>query len=622
MRARSAISRSAAAVVAAALLVVPAARAQDAKTPPAVVRAIEWSGVHALATSDLAARLFTQERPWWKLWEDRPPFDEPTLEGDMQRIAATYREYAHYRTRATYTLAWNETHAEVTVQIDVDEGPAVRLQSFAIGIDEMPGGAEHWKSQLLDKLPLHVGEPFTVASYGGAKRVLLQRLADLGFPDAAVSGGGEVDLATDEATIDWTVHPGPRVRIGEIRIEGAKTVSEQVIRNDLTFKTGDVYSDAQMQRSQRQVSDLGLFRSTLIGMEVDPAAAPPEGPPPGRVTRPIAVTVDERPLHSVRLGLGYGTEDRVRAQVGWLHRNLTGRADTLDIRARYSSLATEFQATLKEPHLPDPRTTLWLDSRIRDDTTPAYDDLALLSRVAVERPLRRGWSGQIGWDYEWINVRSVPSEAATGLTHPLDDYLLAYVDFGVRRITADSLVEPTRGTWLEASLETASNWLGSQKNYVRWTLDGRGFLPLGPTVVAARVMIGTITGFGSTGDADLPVTKLFYAGGAGNVRGYDFQHLGTEDAPGAAVGGDSLLTGSLEWRFPVWRELRGATFIDAGQLSRSPWDWKPENLRTSVGFGLRYATPLGPVRVDVAAPLNPPEGVDHVRVWFAIGQPF
>ena len=621
MRARSAISRSAVAI-AAALLVVPSARAQEAKAPPAVVRAIEWNGVQALATADLAARLFTQVRPWWKFWEDRPAFDEPTLEGDMLRISATYREYGRYRARATYALAWNEAHDEVTVRIDVDEGSAVHLASFSIDIGEMPGGAEPWQQQLLDKLPLRAGDVFTVASYGGAKRALLERLADRGFPDAALAGGGEVDLATDTATIEWTVHPGPRVRIGEIRIQGAKTVSDETIRKELTFKTGDVYSDARIQESQRQVSDLGVFRSAVIGMNVDPNAPPPEGPPPGKVTRPITVMLEERPLRSVRLGVGYGTEDRVRAQVGWLNRNVFGRADSLDVRARYSSLATEFQATLREPHLPDERTTLWLDSRIRDDTLPAYDDLSLLSHVAIERPLRRGWSGQVGYDLEWTNVRSVPDEAATGLAHPLDDYLLGYVDLGVRRITADSLVEPTRGTWLEASVQTAANWLGSQKNYVRWTLDGRGFLPIGPTVVAARVMFGTIAGFGSTGQVDLPVTKLFYAGGSANVRGYDYQHLGPDDAPGAAVGGDSLLTASLEWRFPVWRELRGATFLDAGQLSRDPWDWKPQDLRTSVGFGLRYATPLGPVRVDVATPLNPPEGVDHVRVWFAIGQPF
>jgi len=587
--------------------------------PPAeVVRSITWTGVHALRESDLEARLFTQTRPWWKRWADLPPFDEPTLEGDMQRIAATYREYSHYKTKASYSLAWDEPHHEVAIEIAVDEGPMVRLDEFSVDLSELPGGPDRWKAPLVDKLPLKKGDPFTVVTYGNAKRALLQGLANVGFPDAQLSGGGVVDLATDTASIDWAVHPGPRVLIGDIRISGEKTVSDEVIRRELTFKPGDVYSDADIQQSQRQISDLGVFHSAVIGQVMDPNAPPPEGPPPGKVTRPIDVHVEERPLRSVRIGLGYGTEDKVRAQVGWLHRNVFGRADSLDVRAKYSSLTTEFQATLREPHIPDPRTTLWLDSRIRDDTYPAYDDVSLIASAAVERPLRRGWSGHVGYDVEWTEVRKV----ASGLESQLEQFRLGYIDLGVRRITADNLVEPTSGTWLEAYVETAGEWLGSQKNYVRWTVDGRGFLPIGPTVLAGRVMVATISGYGDTSSSELPVTKLLYAGGAGTVRGYDFQHLGPDDAPGQAIGGQSLLQASAELRFPIYGELRGATFVDAGQLSRDPWLWQPQDLHYSAGIGFRYSTPLGPVRVDIAAPIHPPDGVDRVRVWFAIGQPF
>jgi outer membrane protein assembly complex protein YaeT len=620
MRARIAISRSLAALVLALWCGARARAADEPPAPPAeVVRSITWRGVSALRESDLEVRLFTQARPWWKPWADRPPFDEATLEGDMQRVAATYREFAHYRTKATYSLAWDETHHEVDISIDVDEGPAVHLESLSVDLSEMPGGAERWKARLVDKLALKPGDPFTVAAYGGAKRALLQGLANAGFAEAELSGGGVVDLATNTATVEWAAHPGPRVFVGEIRISGQKTVSDEVIRRELAFKPGDVYSDEAVQKSQRQISDLGVFQSTLIDLApADPNAPPPEGAPPGKVTRDVEVKVQERPLRNVRIGLGYGTEDRVRAQVGWLHRNVFGRADSLDVRARYSSITDEFQATLREPHMPDPRTTLWLDSRIRDDTMPAYDDFALVGGVAVERPLRLGWSGHVGYNLEWTDVRKV----ASGIQSQIEQFRLGAIDVGARRITTDSLVEPTRGTWLETDVETAGSWLGSQKNYVRWTLDARAFLPIGPTVLAGRAMVATIAGYGDTENIELPVTKLLYAGGAATVRGYDFQHLGPDDAPGKAIGGQSLLTGSAEFRFPIWRELRGATFVDAGQLSRDPWVWRPEKLRTSVGIGFRYSTPLGPVRVDIASPLNPPAGVDRVRLWFAIGQPF
>ena len=603
-----------------ALAIAASARAQEPAAPATepVLRAIEWRGTDALDPNELQGRIFTQPRPWWQLWKPRPPFDETTLEADMQRIADTYREHGHYRATAHYTLQWNETHDQVTVEITVDEGPAVTLESWTIDLGELPGEPDRWPKLLLDGLPLKKGDVFTIALYGAAKRTLLQRMWDHGFADATVSGGGDVDLATETAEIHWVAHPGPRVRIGKIRIEGAETVSETVIRTELTFKKGDLYSDAALQKSQRQVSDLGLFRSVLIVGQ--PAEDESRGP--DKVSRPIVVKVEERPPRSVRLGAGYGTEDKLRLQAGWRHRNMFGRADPLDVTASWSSIKTELQVTLKEPHLPDPRTTLTLDSRIRDDTLPAYDDLGFLNRLGIERPLRQGWSGTLGYDAEAIDVKQVSDPAASGLENPTGNYVLGYLDFGVRRIATDSLVEPTRGSWLEANLETGSRFLASQKSYVRWTLDARGFLPVGPTVLAGRVFLGSISGFATTHSGDLPITKLFYSGGSAMSRGYDYQHLGNDNAPGRAVGGMSSLAGSLELRFPLYGELRGVVFGDAGQLGTGPGDWQPTALRYSVGGGFRYLTPLGPIRLDIATPLNEPPGVSNLRVWFAIGQAF
>lgn len=607
------------AIALAGLWIASDARAQQPSPPAApVLRAIEWRGTEALEPEQLQDRIFTQARPWWQLWKPRPPLDQATLDADMQRITDVYRENGHYRATAAYTLEWSPKQDEVTVVITVDEGPAVTLESWTIDLGELPGEPGRWPKLLLDGLPLEKGKVFTISLYGTAKRMLLQRMWDQGFADATVTGGGDVDLATETAEIHWVAHPGPRVRIGEIRIEGAKTVKSSVVRTELTFKPGDLYSDSALQQSQRQVSDLGLFRSVLIlGLPSED-----ESRGPGKVIRPIVVRLEERPLRSVRVGAGYGTEDKVRLQAGWRHRNMFGRADPLDVNVFWSSIKTELQVTLREPHLPDPRTSLLLDSRIRDDTLPAYEDLGFLNRVGVERPLRQGWSGSIGYDAEAIDVEKVTDPNATGLANPSGNYVLGYLDFGVRRIATDSLVEPTRGTWLESGLETGSRYLGSQKSYVRWTFDARGFLPVGPVVLAGRAFIGSISGFAKTQSGDLPITKLFYSGGSAMSRGYDFQHLGNDNAPGHAVGGMSSLAASAELRFPLYGELRGVVFGDAGQLGTGPGDWQPTALRYSVGGGFRYLTPLGPIRLDIAAPLDPPPGVSNLRVWFAIGQAF
>jgi outer membrane protein assembly complex protein YaeT len=613
-----------AARLAAALLACAVSAPARAADPAAVVDALRWQGVRGVSEAELEARVFTRARPWWQPFEPKPGFQEEMLEGDMARVADLYREHGYYETRASYTLEWNAPHDAVTVHIAVEEGARVTLAGWSVALDELAwrGGEARWRKLLVDPLPLKAGEVFTIDAYGGAKRALLGRLADQGFPDATLAGGGEVDLATHTATIAWTVHPGARVRVGPIAIEGLGDVREDVVRRALAIEEGQLWSDAKLRRSQRQISELGLFRAVTITPTLPPETPAPGAPVPRVVTRPLTVRLEPRPLRSVRLGVGYGTEDRVRVQAGWLHRNVLGRADQFDVHGRYSTLGSEFEASLREPQIPDPRTTLWLDSRLRDETVPAYTATSLRNQVAVERPLRLGWSGRVAYDLEWQHVRTVPTAAFSELRDPERKLLLSSVELGARRVTVDDITDPTRGTWLEANLEGGARWIGSDESYARFSFDARGFLPLGPTVLAARTTLGSIVGLERTQRADLPITKLFYLGGSSNLRGFDFQHLGTDGKLGNPLGGDSVLAGTLELRFPVWRALTGAVFGDAGQLSRRPWAWAPNKLQYSLGTGLRYKTPLGPVRADLAFPLDPPQGVSRVRVWLSIGQSF
>ncbi|MGH2900325.1 MAG: autotransporter assembly complex protein TamA, partial [Solirubrobacteraceae bacterium] len=171
-------------------------------------------------------------------------------------------------------------------------------------------------------------------------------------------------------------------------------------------------------------------------------------------------------------------------------------------------------------------------------------------------------------------------------------------------------------------VEPATSLLGSDVSYVKWKADARAFQTLAGIVFAGRVMLGTIDPIGESSSADLPVTKLFFAGGSGTVRGYAYQHLGPTDAEGNPLGGTSLLLGSGEMRFPIYQALSGVVFVDAGQISVEPWTWKPGELLYAAGPGLRYGTPLGPVRLDVGFPINPPKDTPSVQVWLSIGHAF
>ena len=591
------------------------------------VEAIVWTGARAVPPSELEPYLLTQNRPWWQAWASRPPFDPVALETDMERIPTLYRDHGYYAAQASYSLQWNRQHDAVRIRIDVEEGPPTRLESWGVDLSELPGGNAAWHEELTKGLPLLPGDIFTLKRYGSAKQLLLDRLADRGFPDATLSGGGDVDAAKATATVWWRVHPGARIVVGDIRIEGLSSVNEELVRRELTFHPGDTYSGAALERTQRAIYELGLFLWVTVAPVTDAGGGVADRgtslTPDAQLARPILITVRERKPRSVRFGVGYGTEDSLRLQGGWIDRNLLGRADRLEMKTQYSSLASTAQVTLREPRWPVADTVTLLSVKLENDTPPAYDARTASARLGFERLLAEHWRGRLAYNVEWTSVHDVPSITKVLFSDPDRRFLLTFFELGLRWDTTDDALDPTRGTWLDVSVDPAAAAIGSQLSYVKWLVEGRVFAPIGPTVLASRLRLGTMVPFGSTTAADLPVTELFYSGGSDSVRGYGYQRLGPIGAEGEAVGGASLLEGSVEVRFPIWSALRGVVFVDAGQLSLQAWAWRPASLLYASGVGLRYKTPLGPVRFDVGLPLNPPNGgVQSYRLWFSIGQAF
>ncbi len=437
-----------------------------------------------------------------------------------------------------------------------------------------------------------------------------------------ISGGGDVDLETHRASVRWKLLPGERVRFGSVRIEGLERVDEDLVRQEISIREGGLYSQSRLLEMRERISELGLFRSVVVAPAIETAEEIAARDPEPLPNRAIEVRVEERQPRSVRFGVGYGTEDRVRVQAGWIHRNAFGRADRFEIKGRYSALSSEFDAVLREPRVLDRTTALELGVRLRNQTTPAFDAVELRPSIALERKLRRGWSGRAAYNVEWTKVNEVPGAAEEELDDPESRFLLSYLDLRVRRVTTDDLLDPTRGTWLELSLEPAASILRSDVTYVKWTADARAFHPVAGVVLGGRVFLGTIYPIGNSRVEDLPVTKLFFAGGSGTMRGYGYQRLGPTDDEDNPLGGASLMLASVEARFPIASSIGAVLFADAGQISIDPWDWRPDELLYAAGPGLRYSTPLGPIRLDLGFPLNPPKGTTSVRVWLSIGQAF
>jgi outer membrane protein assembly complex protein YaeT len=607
-RMRITLTMCATAIVAS--LAIPATAADQEP----VVKAIEFIGISFGSESELRGVMLTVE-PGWKFWRADPVFDEDSLREDLDRIDGYYRERGYYEAQAQYELDWKGGPRAVCVAIKIDEGEPARLSDWKTDVPEVSWLDDAARAELLEGLPLEVGSPFGAVQYRAARDALLTRLANLGHPAARLDGGLDVDLATHSAHLRWSLEPGPEVRFGAVRVTGLADVEEDLVRRELTFEEGELFSLAALNASQRRVYDLQLFRAVTL---TDERPASDVTDPEASIVWPVVVRVEERAPRTIRISAGYGTEDEFRGQISWVHRNFFGNARSVTVSAKYSSLIAGIEGQLTQPRFLDPKVRLEADASFYRETVPAFDALVASAGVTLSRPLFGKWRGRVGHRFEWSDVSDFKADDSVGDESARTSTLL----FGLGRSSVDDALNPRTGTWFDLSVEPTLKALGSAADFVKLSMEARAYAPIYRATLAGRLRAGTIQPFAASGRDDVPTVTRFYAGGSGSVRGFEFQRLPPLDNDEDPLGGLSLVEATIEVRFPIWRRLKGNIFFDAGQLSARPFGFSFDNLYYSVGPGLRVKTPIGSIGLDYGYLLRRPSGLDRGRIHFSVGATF
>ncbi|MCA9511353.1 MAG: BamA/TamA family outer membrane protein, partial [Myxococcales bacterium] len=459
---------------------------------------------------------------------------------------------------------------------------------------------------------------------------LLAALAERGHPRAGIEGGARVLLEERVAHVEWRVEPGPLVEVGEVRIEGLDRVDERHVRKALAklgergVRTGDRYAPSRLRAAQRAVADLGLFRSVAVRPvqpEGDALAAQDAS---AHATWPIEVAVQERPRRGIRLGGGYGTEDRFRVRGEWEHRNLFGEGERLEVSGKYSSLVAAGRVRYLDPSFIEPDVEAEIPVAFEHETEPAADVDRAWGAIELRVPVGGGVVARAGYRFERAEVvKRFADLRAFDPAAPLqpDTFLLGSATLGLRRIRVDDLLEPTRGTSFDLELRPTLRALGSDVDYLRWRASAKTYASWRRLVLALRFEIGAIHPLGGTGEFDVPVFERFFTGGSTSVRGYDYHLVGPLDAEGDPLGGLSWAEAAAELRFPIWDPVGGVVFVDAGDIERRPAHWG-RDVFPGAGAGLRIATPVGPLRFDVAFPLDDGARIDRYEIHFSVGHAF
>ncbi|PIU53312.1 MAG: hypothetical protein COS90_06815 [Deltaproteobacteria bacterium CG07_land_8_20_14_0_80_60_11] len=552
-------------------------------------------GASTVRVKDLKKELSMQLPSFWPPWRTPPPFRLQDLEYDVERLKNFYRRQGFYHTQIKPEINYGPGGA-VDVTLKIDEGPWVKVTDLDV---EVAGPMD--LSELRSKWPLNPGDRFAEKPYDDLKNLYLNYLPNHGYPRVRVKGRVYLNEATNTAKILLSVNPGPVCYFGQVRIKDAEKLEtpEAAVLSKLTFKTGQLFNQEKLFDTQRKLYATDLFRSVVLT---------PEQVPPQEPTIPIVVELVEKKKRSLKAGLGYGDEEKVRARLGLRYRNLWGGGRLLDLDARYSSLGYLFSESFTNPAVFGASFDFVQQSGARRRDLPGFNDRAFFTQSRLERDIPWDLRVYFGHGLEFARPFNLPVETLIRLegTQPEKMYRASFALLGLRQDTTDSHIEPRRGGIMNLGNEFAPTFLGSGLQFTQSVLDWRRYQALGDSkfVAAGRVRFGLIQPIQST--TQIPISRLFFSGGANSVRGYKLDYLGPRNVGGDPVGGETVLEFSLEGRFPlpIYKKIGGVIFLDAGNVFSRIHNLDLGQLKYSPGVGLRYLSPIGAIGVDIAFPTN------------------
>jgi len=595
------------------------------------IASLDFIGVEHVDADALERALQTREGSWLP-WGRQRYFNRRAFDADLKRIEAFYRDRGFPEARVTsFDVALNEAQDAVSITVHIAEGEPIRVAAIElVGFDVLP---EDDRERLREAMQLRVDRPLDRQLVLAARERATNELRDNGYPYAVV-GVAEHDAGPDRRRVVFEASPGTLARIGAIEIEGEASVSENVIRRQLTFGPGDRYSRRELRESQRKLYGLELFEFVNIESREEMTPQAPEVP--------VRVTVAEGDHRRVTFGAGYGTEEQVRVRLRWDHVNFFGGARHAGFEGKWSSLDRGLRAEYRQPALWHPHFTLTFDGQAWQAAEPVYSLNSFGGRIT----LRHQANAQTFWSVSFSNEyqrSSITAAALEDLT--IRDELIALgldprtgqstgtlsaVGFDIGRNTTTNVLDARSGYVLTAHVEQAGRWLPGTFDYRAVTTEGRHYVSVGRRLVLAnRLRFGTIDAIGDI-ERHVPFYKRYFLGGSSSLRGWGRFEVGPTSGFGLPIGGHTMLEGSSEVRLPLWGNVGAVTFLDYGNVWSQSWDFNANDLRYAVGPGLRYLTPIGPIRVDFGYQLNPipnlrVEGEPerrHWRVHFSIGQAF
>ncbi|MDP8222030.1 MAG: outer membrane protein assembly factor BamA [Candidatus Lernaella stagnicola] len=584
------------------------------------LKRIDFVGNNAFTDEELRKVLQTKQGHVFSFMGNSGVYRETMFAQDLQLLRMYYANAGYFVQIGQPVVSLSADRRWMYVSVAINEGPQYYVESV-----DIEGELLFKKEDLMELISVEVGEVFNRGEFDKSLDKLKNRYTDVGYAFADIEPGVEPDPQTRRVRIKFTVNKGKLAYIERIEILGNDRTRDKVLRRELFIKEGDLFSGPGIRASKALLMRRGYFDEVSVKWK--------RGSREDLVV--VVIEVAEKMQGQFIIGVGFSSLENFVGTAQISHNNLFGYGWKFSLQGELGQYRTNGTIRFREPYLLDTRWIFGLSLNYTDRDYFSFQRLDKAAIVSLGRPLYLDIQAHLAYTYQDVDIRNVASNASLFLTLQEGRKTTTSARGTLQRDTVNHPFDPTDGSRLSFSTEWASESFGGDLNFLKYTAMGRRYVPV---VWGIAIMVNGEAGYADNLDSGrLPVTERYFLGGLNSVRGFFSRSLGPRETSviprnlanpatttaevESVIGGNKYLQGNIELLIPIIKQIgiKGVLFYDVGNAFVEE-DWYDfRDLRQSWGFGVRWISPIGPLRFEWGFPLYKRDDEENQVFEFGIG---
>ena len=571
------------------------------------IKNIRFSGNKNFSDGDLSDQIETKAETWISFLDESGLYKKDTLKLDVFRLEGYYQDHGYIRVRVQDPkIDIDRESKEINISIPIDEGLQYRVGKVTSKEDDIVT-----EDEVLKALKMKMRDVYSISKLRTGVMNIGDLYSERGYAYADVNPITKINESSRTVDVNIEVDRGRKVYVGEITVIGNTRTLDNVIRREFRLKEGELFDSVKLKRSKQRINNLQFFEDVKIDTR--------RGKEPDLVE--IITTVTERQTGSINVGAGFSSNENLIFNAGISQNNFMGTGRRVVFSTNLSSRRSDYNLSLTDPRLFDTELSGGVDAFNTKTNYWSYMAKRTGGGIRIGKSLSEyDWLG-INYNYADIEISDV--KVATSYLKN-ENRTTSRISPSFIRDTRDNFMNPSSGSRHVVRLDLAG--LGGTK-FHKASYEGSHYWPIiGKLVGMVHGEIAWADGYAAD---SLPAFERYYMGGPRSLRGYQIRNVGPKDSLGNPLGGNQSLLLNLELQYPFTKGLRGFAFYDRGQLygggddtSTTSTTWDLAKMRDSIGAGVRFLSPFGPVGLAYGVKLDKATGEKDGEFHFSAGNSF